>query len=165
MIHSLRIAGLLIVAGLIAATSPALGEHSRPFRSRVTATWDNVYAALPPELGGAGLAHFSGGGPTTHMGKTTQQGTLSLGLPVAPDVFPGSGTVTITGANGDSVSFDYVGFLNAGTGEGTGSFTFTGGTGRFADVTGGGTFVAAIDLANVAGGQAMTVVLDGTIDY
>jgi hypothetical protein len=37
--------------------------------------------------------------------------------------------------------------LNAATGEGTGTFTFTGGTGRFADATGGGTFDALIDLA------------------
>ena len=64
----------------------------------------------------------------------------------------------------DSVSFDYEGLLNAVTGEGSGTFTFTGGTGRFAGATGGGTFDALIDLS-FATEQPMTVTLDGTISY
>lgn len=74
----------------------------------------------------------------------------------------GYGSVTITAANGDSVRFDHVGVLNAATGEGTGMFSFTGGTGRFAGVTGEGTFDAHIDLS-VPSEQPMTVTLDGII--
>jgi hypothetical protein len=144
---------LLLTANLSPASAP------RPFKGFVTATWDNIFLGLvnPP-------AHFNGGGPVTHMGMTTQAGTLVLEAPIAPGVFPGHGSVTITAANGDTVSFDYVGLLFAATGEGVGTFTFTGGTGRFANVTGSGTFDALIDLS-LPDHQPMTVVLDGTIRY
>ena len=150
--------GALVVA-LAVAVSPTSAGDSLPFNGRVTATWDNIFNALlaPP-------ASFTGGGPVTHMGKTKQSGTLVLEAPIAPGIFPGSGSVTITAANGDQLSFDYVGFLNAVTGEGTGIFSFTGGTGRFAGATGGGSFDALIDLT-FATEQPMTVVLDGKISY
>jgi hypothetical protein len=149
----------ILLFAFAAATSPASAGDSLSFRGRVTATWDNIFNGLfaPP-------ANFTGGGPVTHMGNTKQHGTLILGAPVAPGIFPGYGSVTITAANGDSLSFDYIGFLNAGTGEGTGMFTFTGGTGRLANATGDGIFDALIDLAAGAP-QPMTVVLDGQISY
>jgi hypothetical protein len=150
--------GALVVT-LAGAVLPASAGESVPFNGRVSATWDNVFNGLfaPP-------ANFTGGGPVTHMGNTKQSGTLTLEAPVAPDIFPGYGSVTITAANGDKLSFDYEGFLNAATGEGTGTFTFTGGTGRFAGATGGGTFDALIDLSLPAN-QPMSVVLDGEITY
>jgi hypothetical protein len=98
------------------------------------------------------------------MGNTKQRGTLTLEAPIAPNLYPGFGSVTITAANGDQLSFDYVGILNAGTGQGTGIFAFTGGTGRFARATGGGFFDASIDLS-FATEQPMTVVLDGVISF
>ena len=76
----------------------------------------------------------------------------------------GHGSVTITAANGDTLSFDYVGLLFADTGEGVGTFTFTGGTGRFAHASGSGTFDALIDLS-LPDHQPMTVVLDGRISF
>ena len=54
--------------------------------------------------------------------------------------------------------------LFAATGEGIGTFTFSGGTGRFATATGEGNFYALIDLS-ISADQPMTVVLDGTISY
>ena len=150
--------GLCLLLLLGVGAMPAAAK-SVPFGGRVSAVWDNIFDGLfaPP-------ATFVGGGPVTHMGKTTQRGTLTLGAAVAPDVFPGYGSVTITAANGDQLTFDYEGFLNAATGEGVGTFTFTGGTGRFADATGGGNFDALIDLS-LPEAQPMTVVLDGEIDY
>jgi hypothetical protein len=157
-------AGLLGLAlclglGLAARVSSAGGDHPLPFHGNVTATWDNIFNGLyaPP-------ANFVGGGPVTHMGNTTQTGTLTLEPPIAPGMFLGFGSVTIVAANGDSVSFDYVGVLDALTGEGTGTFTFTTGTGRFADVSGQGTFDALIDLSFPTA-QPMTVTLDGSISY
>jgi hypothetical protein len=150
---------LALCLGLIASNSSAGGDHPRPFHGNVTAAWDNIFDGLfaPP-------ANFLGGGPVTHMGNTTQTGTLTLLAPIAPGMFPGFGSVTIVAANGDSVSFDYVGVLDALTGEGTGSFTFTSGTGRFADVSGQGTFDALIDLSFPTA-QPMKVTLDGRISY
>ena len=145
--------GLAIVTGI----SPVRAGNPRPFHGNVTATWDNIFNGLfaPP-------ANFTGGGPVTHMGNTKQTGTLVLEAPVAPGIFPGFGSVTITAANGDQVTFDYEGFLDALTGEGTGTFTFTGGTGRFAGATGQGTFDALIDLSLPAN-QPMAVTLNGQI--
>ncbi len=148
---------LLFVLG--AGASPAAAE-SRPFHGRVEATWDDIFDAFGP-----GGATFEGGGPVTHMGKTTQTGILFLSpVPNADGLFPGDGSVTITAANGDKLTFDYEGLLDPITGEGTGTFTFTGGTGRFAGATGGGTFDASIDLS-LPDDQPMSVTLDGKINY
>ena len=145
---------LLLMTGATSADNP-----SRPFKGFVTATWDNVFLALvaPP-------AHFTGGGPVTHMGNTTQTGTLGLHAPGASGIVPGDGSVTITAANGDQLTFDYEGLLDANTGVGMGTFTFTGGTGRFTHATGAGTFFALIDVS-LPDHQPMTVVLDGRIRY
>jgi hypothetical protein len=148
---------VLLVSGV--GAPHAVADDPLPFHGQVTATWDNIFNGLlnPP-------ANFTGGGPVTHMGDTKQSGWLVLEAPVAPGIYPGYGAVTITASNGDQLTFNYDGFLNAATGEGTGNFTFTGGTGRFADATGGGTFDALIDLS-LQTNQTMTVSLVGQIDY
>jgi hypothetical protein len=126
--------------------------------------WDNIFAAFPPQFGGAGQANFSGISQTTHLGRATQGGTLALHPTSANDiVIPGEGTETITAANGDQLTFKFTGNLYVLTSEGKGTFTFTSGTGRFAQATGGGTFYALIEPAPT--NQTMTVVLDGTISY
>ena len=144
---------------LATGVSPAGDKQPRPFHGSVTAVWDDIFNGLfaPP-------ANFAGGGPVTHMGNTTQTGTLYLGPPDENLMFPGYGSVTIVAANGDQVTFDYEGELDGVTGEGTGTFTFTGGTGRFAGATGQGTFDAHIDLS-LPTDQPMTVTLDGKISY
>jgi hypothetical protein len=65
--------GLALCLGLAAGASSAGGNHPLPFHGDVTATWDDIFNGLfaPP-------ANFVGGGPVTHMGHTTQTGTLTL---------------------------------------------------------------------------------------
>jgi hypothetical protein len=146
----------LASASAVGAKEPA---EPRPFRSDVVAVWDNVFFGLvaPP-------AHFAGISKTTHLGKAAQNGTLFLAPPNPDGTFPGHGSVTITGANGDTLTFNYAGTLNAATGEGTGTFNFTGGTGRFDGATGSGTFEALINTA-LPDNQPMTVKLAGRICY
>jgi hypothetical protein len=148
-----------LLAGWLAPAREAEGAEPRPFKGRVVATWDNVFNALfaPP-------ATFEGVSWVTHMGLSQQEGWLVLGPPDTNGLAPGYGSVTITAANGDELTFDYEGVLNAATGEGIGTFAFTGGSGRFANASGGGTFYALIDLSQPAY-QPMTVVLDGDISY
>lgn len=165
MSRFLRIA-LLLSIGILAVGEPlSQAAGLRPFKATINANWDNIYFALPVELGGLGQASFAGGGQVSHLGRSTQTGTLSLGFPNEQGLFPGFGTVTTRAANGDLLVFDYEGILSPATGEGIGTFTFTGGTGRFANATGSGTFAAIIDTSIVTGNQPMTVVLNGNINY
>ncbi len=147
----------LLVINAVGAIS-ASAQSPRPFGGRVVAKWDNVYSAL-----GGGTANFAGTSQMLHMGRSSQAGTLSLGAPT-PNGLPGSGTVTITAANGDTVTFTYTGFLNPYTGEGSGPLKIVGGTRRFAGATGVGSFYAVIDLTTPVN-QGMTVLLDGVINY
>jgi len=155
-------AGLLalaLVACCLAGQVSAKEPKYQPFKSRVEAVWDNIFNGLlaPP-------ANFVGISQTTHMGRTAQQGTLVLGPPNEVFIFPGEGSVTLTAANGETLTFKYVGFLSPLTGEGIGTFKFTSGTGRFANAKGDGTFYALID-TSLPANQPMIVTLDGRISY
>lgn len=158
-----RLVKLTLLSGmmlaLFAAAPLAQGAEPRPFSGRVVATWDNVFNALfaPP-------ATFQGVSWVTHLGLAEQEGCLVLGFPNADGNFPGYGSVTMTAADGHQLTFDYEGVLNPFTGEGIGTLTFTGGTGRFANATGSGTFDAQIDVSQPTN-QAMTVLLDGEVHY
>ena len=149
----------------LALTSDMAAKNSRPFKGQGEAVWDNVFKALPPPFPSSQPpATFNGTIQVTHMGRSTQQGTLFLDPPTAPGIFPGRGSVTFTAANGDTLTFDFLGELNANTGEGEGRFTVTGGTGRFDKATGAGTFSALIGLLLPAN-QPMAVELNGRITY
>jgi hypothetical protein len=157
MPRRLSLVGLVLV---LAVASPTKAADLRPFHGRTVATWANIFAGFTP----AG-AHFLGSGPVTHMGNTVQQGNLFFLAPPDQNGFaPGVGSVTLTAANGDKLTFHYAGVLDGNTGVGDGSFVFVGGTGRFAGATGGGSFHAVIDLSYPVD-QPMTVVLDGQVNY
>ena len=167
--HQLVCCVAALAVALAAAATSIAKDGFRPFKGRVVANWDNIFKALPPALGGQPPATFTGRSQDTHLGNAAQSGTLTLQLPNAQGAFPGSGSVTITAANGDKLTFDYTGLLDGSTGVGQGTFNFTGGTGRFAGATGSGTFYAQIDLSHIEDGmpknQPMTVILDGKIAY
>jgi hypothetical protein len=152
--------GTAILVINLAGAHSVSAQVPRPFGGRVVAQWDNVFNALPSSIG---TANFAGTSQMKHMGRSAQAGSLSLGAPTENGL-PGTGTVTITAANGDKVMFRYTGFLNPFTGEGAGPIVITGGTGRFAGATGTGTFYAVINLSTPTN-QSMTVLLDGIIRY
>jgi len=160
MLRRLSLVGLCLV--LVPAVAwPVRAGDRRPFKGNCVATWDNVFNGLfmPP-------ANFIGQGNVTHLGLAHQQGTMTLEPPIDVQqvMFPGHGTVTLTAANGDELTFHFEGVLDVNTGVGDGRFEFVGGTGRFAGATGGGTFHAVIDLSYPVA-QPMTVVLDGQVSY
>jgi hypothetical protein len=156
-----RIATALLAICVSVFTLPGVSaaKNSRPFKAHGEAVWDNILNGFST----AG-ANFSGTLEATHLGRSTQRGTLFLGPLNANGIAPGHGSVVFTAANGDTLTFDYEGLLNAATGEGTGRFTITGGTGRYDGATGAGTFRALIDLSRPTN-QPMVVDLEGRITY
>lgn len=93
-------------------------------------------------------------GTATHLGQFTREERLFLN----PD---GSftGTMVFTAANGDELWLDFEGaFTSPTTAEGT--YTFTGGTGRFEDATGEATFDAF-----TPDGVHVEATFEGTIRY
>ena len=114
----------------------------------------------PPVL----VANASGRGHLTHFGESTESfvGTVDF-----TNIDPRTGYAIdsavgmITAANRDQVSVAAAGEFCSATGVDSGSFTMTGGTGRVAIATGGGTYTS---IANFATGTSSET-YDGTISY
>jgi hypothetical protein len=87
---------------------------------------------------------YTADGNAAHLGAITEFGTYCIVGVLGPGVFQLAGEGTQVAANGDSVTFTFeeVVDLNANPLVGTATFTITGGTGRFANATGGGTFAS-----------------------
>lgn len=145
----------------LAITAISAGAKADPkgnFQLRGVATWDSVFAGFTPQG-----ATFEGTANAAHLGTITQSGDLFFSAP--PDeegIAPGFGSVTLIAANGDELDFDYVGELDGLTGVGTGTLIFTGGTGRFQNATGTGSFIAVIDLS-VPAENHMVVTIEGNL--
>ncbi len=71
------------------------------------------------------------------------------------------GYLNITARNGDSVYIDFVQAGSFASGLWEGTFTINGGTGRYINATGGGTFVTTSDDA----GAPLSACLKGAISY
>jgi hypothetical protein len=142
------IAVLVVTAAfcLPARLDAAQGGTARPFKGSASGA---VSGSIPPNVLLVGAT-----GNATHLGNFTRQEVLVLG---ADGSF--TGTIVFVAANGDELHVDVSGgFTGATTAAGT--YTFTGGTGRFDDATGSATFeVDAPDFGHVS------VTFDGTINY
>ena len=112
---------------------------------------DNTIECIAPTAdclpGPDGIGHFSFPGTVEgdHIGAGTIAGTSQVNFFVFP--FQQTGQSTITTPSGDELYFDYGGTAVPGAAEGDvifgGNFTFTGGTGRFASASGGGTYAGS----------------------
>jgi hypothetical protein len=85
-----------------------------------------------------------GSGWATHLGKFTRQETILLN----PSDGTFTGSIVFVAADGSELHCEFTGgFTGAGTAEGI--YTFDGGTGRFADASGGASFsIVQSDPAN-----------------
>ena len=136
----LAMAGLSLV--LLALGRPSLlqadgGGSNRPFKGLAA----GAITGITP----SGAVVIQATGTATHLGDFTRTEYVFFG--------PGgaiSGTVVFTAANGDRLWADFSGgFISPTTAEGT--YTFTGGTGRFRDASGTADFEATTpDGAHVA---------------
>ena len=114
---------------------------------------NGVITAAAPGPGGLEITAI-GDGEATHLGKFTREENILLN--------PGNGSVTgtivFTGADGSELYCDLAGAFT-GPNTAAGTYTFTGGTGRFADASGLAYFsIVQSDPAN------FTFEFAGTID-
>jgi hypothetical protein len=106
-------------------------------------------------------AIVTGSGTATHLGLWTTTGAVNYGDPGQDGLLPSSGEASIIAANGDRLNVVVQGKLNLETGIDSGTFTFVGGTGRFAGASGSADFV--VTLNPITGGFDLTMV--GRINY
>jgi hypothetical protein len=121
----------LLALGFLALACPGAADEPVPFRCRAGETITDVTPVGP------GLLQITATvtGKGTHLGEFT--GTETVVLDLADGTF--TGTRVFIAANGDRLYADVEGaFTSATTAEGT--FTFTGGTGRFQDASGAADF-------------------------
>ncbi len=149
--------GLLTAGVLLLAAGPAVASSSdRPF----TATFVGHVAMPVP-----GQAVFDGAGQANHMGRIGTDGlafVTGLDESTCPGGLANVHVETLTAANGDTLtitSLDVACPAAPGTFDGTGHWTVTGGTGRFANATGAGSFVGTVDF----GTGTFTITLNGDL--
>lgn len=164
----IRFLGLLLVLALFAApdgASAKSGGTNLPFR--VTGSGTATFSFFP-SFGGTVQGAIIG----THMGAGTLVGTYSLSGP-APTCGSGSAAQTVSAvlsaANGDeidetiSASVCASGVLSYDV---SGTYTITGGTGRFADASGDGIWNAHASFPDgLFTPGTITFAQDGSISY
>ena len=141
----------MALTAIVGLALPALGDDERPFRGHA----DEMIIDAKPVADGL-LVTATGAGQATHLGRFTR-----LGRVVVHEDGSAEGTVVFTAANGDQLFMGIEGVpTNSPTTIG-GTYTFTGGTGRCSDASGGAGFVGVI----ASDGIHITVAFEGTIQY
>jgi len=108
----------------------------------------------------ANLSDFTGSGQAAHLGAYTEVGNVTLAPTSTPGLFTVDGWTHYTAANGDVLFAEVSGTLDMVTGAIVGTATYVGGTGRFANASGG-----SILAGQMIGGGALTITAIGSIDY
>ncbi len=151
---TMRIIGLRLVMMLTATVGlalPALGDDGRPFRGHA----DEIIIDVKPVADGF-LVTAIGSGQATHLGRFTR-----LGRGIVHEDGSAEVTVVFTAADGDQLFIEAKGVPTNSPATIGGTYTFTGGTGRFSDASGGADFVGVI----ASDGIHITVAFEGTIQY
>ena len=147
---------LCVAAALGALLVPAAtwAKDDVPLKATVVTT---SYTAVPGTFPVLATITSYGEGTSTHLGKVTSSAVVTLTW--TPTGIWSAGTATTVAANGDRLCSTQSGWTT-GPGAFVGTFTITGGTGRFEGATGSGIVTASVDEDDV---QTATYV--GTIDY
>jgi hypothetical protein len=136
----------LLALGLLPHLRADEGGSNRPFKGVA----EGVVTGIAP----SGAIVVESTGNATHLGDFTRTEYVFFGAGGAI-----AGTVVFTAANGDQLWADFEGdFISPTTAEGT--YTFTGGTGRFSDAAGTASFEAT-----TADGIHLDVSFVGSISY
>jgi hypothetical protein len=153
---------LLAVLGLLTVVSAfpaAFASHSTPFNGSGTGTFTDTSPTT---------VLITGTGNYDHLGLTTLRFPSTITGPAVCGGFTATEQDNYTGANGDSVYLTVHDTIcptsTPGAFQLDGSFTITGGTGRFANASGSGTVSAAVTFTSATSGT-FTGKQTGTITY
>jgi hypothetical protein len=162
MIRSARRVGWIAIAMVMLTVTVRLSAApgNRPF----TVTLDGNANPQFQSDGCTIINDEQGTGQARHMGRITWQSHEVVDICSNPDGANVVGQFVLIAANGDRVTGSYttLAHLDFGAGQvnALGNFAITGGTGRFANATGGGTISALGSLAppfEVIGGMIGTI--------
>ena len=126
-----------IITLLLAAIALAFPARSTWAKDQVPfhGSAEGAIVGVSPDPAGVVLTVLAEGN-ATHLGRFSREETILFN----PDTGVLTGLIVFTAANGDQLFSTVVGgFISPNTA--TGTYTFTGGTGRFANATGGAEFV------------------------
>jgi hypothetical protein len=142
---------VMALCALVGLALPVSADDQVPFRGRA----DETVTDVVPEGPGLLLLTVADTGQATHLGLFT--GTEAVEFDLGDGTI--AGTRVFIAANGDRLYADVEGeFTSATTAAGT--FTFTGGTGRFRNATGQANFeVVTTDGIHIA------LTFEGSIEY
>ena len=155
---------IALIAFLLVGSLPVAAQE-RPFalNGNGVATFTVNEAGIPVR------AEVVTSATATHLGLCTTIGVVNF-TPANDPEHPGrmlsSGSGTITAANGDKINIEFTGVLDppapgSATAIDRPVFQFVGGTGRFANATGGADAVVVINLLT----GAFEITMVGKIDY
>jgi hypothetical protein len=124
---------------LLAAVALALPPHSTRANDQVPfqGSAEGAAVGVSPDPAGVVLT-VQAEGNATHLGRFSREETILFN----PSTGALTGQITFTAANGDELFGIVEGGFVSPT-KATGTYTFTGGTGRFADATGGAHFIVS----------------------
>ena len=160
--HCWRTTSLVMaLTAVVGLALPALGDDWRPFRGHVDEMLTGAPSVDDDCLRGCEVTAV-GAGRATYLGRFTR-----LSCVVVPEDGSPEGTTEFTAANGDKLCAEVKGeppILGPTGLTVRGTYTFTGGTGRFSDVSGGAYFVGVIT-SDDSGNAHIAVEFGGIIQY
>jgi hypothetical protein len=147
-----RQTAILVVAltAVVGFALPALGDGPLPFKGYA----EEMRISARP-CGDSLVVTVSGTGLASHLGRFTRVASITIGADGTPE-----GLVVFTAADGDQL-FATVESTRISPTTVIGTYTFTGGTGRFTDVSG----TADFEGFSSDGGAHIRVTFEGTIQY
>ena len=161
MKHPKAIAVISVLLLVVGVCGTASSGGARPFKGQ----WLTTFAFPGPGTPGCdgdpatGILVIEGGGVATHLGRNTFVADSEAGLGTQ------CGHTVVTAADGDELEFDFEGGLTLPDPdlniEFFGTWTITGGTGRFSDAEGHGTYEGTANLLSGEGELRQV----GTIGY
>jgi hypothetical protein len=153
----------LLAAALAAFTligTATAGKPMVPFKGQSSGVVTTV--GFDPELGVVS-AHGEGQGEATHLGRFTV--TADVSIYVLTPNFVVIGNWTYVTANGDKLFAHGIGSAGADPLHGVGSFTITGGTGRFKGASGSFQQIITFAFPGADVNPYSEVLYNGTISY